>query len=225
MARRTRKQEQLRTAEEETPEEETTEEEETEQESSLPSDEDAEVGPYNPDIPGTALSDQFEYVKVSDKHFFTGSGRKFRSDGTYVMFTDFVESDKGESYPGMPATAAQLKVDGLNEDGEPAQTGGVLDNPTTMQQWHVLQRFPVGTRTAIKRGTSGGRNEWIVWRYATQSMVYKGKVTKGYLFVQEARYDDAPPVRGRGGDVPSPPKDVVDLANRGGYWYNGKKYP
>lgn len=247
---RNRKDQELRAAGEETPpEEEPTSEEPTVTEDPESGEESPEEDPeatddsseeeeeeaptfVNGDIPDP--ENQMKNMPVLKYYSFDGTNKKFKKDGSIVL-SDLVEVDKGDSFDGMEAPVSEVDVPPLDQDGNPMPEGDTqpLDDPTTMQQWHVLQRFPVGTRTAVKRkkNPSSKYYEWIVWEYVSSKKLYRPGsskltlLTTGYNFVQVGRYDDEPPVRGRGGDIPSPPKDVVDLAAKGGYWYNGKKYP
>lgn len=175
----------------------------------------------------------YQYIPIKDRVSFDSSTVKIDKNGDRVL-TDFAEPTEGEKYDGMTASVAEVNVPDLDSNGDPVQSGdgGVLDDPGSMAQFHTKQRFPVGTRTVhyysqTENVPGKGRipvSHWDLWEYQTQrSMITGPRATytyiNGFAFSLLASYSSNPSARRLPTDY------VVELAAKGGYWFNGKRYP
>lgn len=174
----------------------------------------------------------YVYVPMPTQVNFDSTVFKRDASGTRVL-TDHADPTAGDVYDGMPASAADVNAPRLDADGHPI-TGsgdtGALDDPGSMSQFHTKQRFPVGTRTVHHTTYTTHTVGWPtrtwqrydLWEYDAQTMitsVFPPRSQKGFRFFLVKSYTTDP----LGG---YPPTDYVkDLANKGGYWFNGKKYP
>jgi hypothetical protein len=172
----------------------------------------------------------FQYVELPTHVAFDGSRFKWREDGGRVL-TDFADLDQGDRYPGMTASARDVDAPKLDDEGNPVESGGDaggLDDPGSMTQFHTSQRFPLGTRTVHKYQKTLRRSGhdkvityWDHWEYQAAQLNPHGLSsggTKGYVFRLLQSYTDDPI------SFNMPSAAVKDLATKGGYWLNGKKY-
>lgn len=148
--------------------------------------------------------EEFTFIPVPEQISFDSTMVKIDSKGNRIL-TDKVYPQEGEVYKGMSASMANVPQYATGDTS-------VLDDPGSMTKLHTKQRFPVGTETVSRLSYVGHYSMYYLWTY-TYFPAYKG-----YLFVNTGFYTNEPK------SIIPPPKNVMDLYTKGGYWYKGKKY-